>query len=122
MICTDARVRSVVVIHVPELGHHPLVSAELQLTIEKPPSRWINRLLKDKLIDQFQTDLKKMHLNPTEDMSDVKTMLNTFTKHVIMLFELHAPYKNIKIKEDSYHWITDTVKEMMQLRNRYYCK
>lgn len=49
--------------------------------------------------------------------ADVNETIAAFNANLSYLFDKHAPLKRSYIKEQSYPWITSTIKEMMRLRD-----
>lgn len=119
VVCTDARVRNISVAHIPELGHHAIISIEFYFKLEKPSPHWVTyRPLKDILLELFSKDLNRMDWEYIESLEDVNSMVATFNEYILNLFDLHAPLKKVLIKENCHPWITDTVKEMIKLRDK----
>ncbi|KAG7309940.1 hypothetical protein JYU34_004455 [Plutella xylostella] len=50
-------------------------------------------------------------------MDNIDSMVNLFNSLILQLYDLHAPEKQICIRDPGYPWITDNIKHMMFLRN-----
>lgn len=119
VVCTDAHVCGVTVSHIPELGQHAIITVELNFKLNKIVPRSITyRPLKDILLDIFHIDLDRIEWEYIENMDDVNCMVATFNNYIHTLFDLHAPYRKVLIRTKSCPWITDTVKDMMKLRDK----
>ncbi|KAL4713272.1 hypothetical protein ACJJTC_018620 [Scirpophaga incertulas] len=53
-------------------------------------------------------------------MSCVNDQVTSFTRCVLGLMDLHAPSKTRIFKHPPHPWITDTVKDMMRIRDDYH--
>lgn len=121
LVCTDAKVRSVNVNYIPDLGHHALISVELNIKAHKPTPYFVTyRPLKNILLELFNLDLNLINLKYIENLNDINNMVSCFTNSIVNIFNIHAPKQTIYIKYKSYPWITDTVREMMRIRDTYH--
>lgn len=62
-------------------------------------------------------DAESIDWNYVKTIDNVNGMVSLFNDIILNLFDLHAPEKKIFIREQSYPWITYTLKLMMQLRD-----
>ncbi|KAG7299107.1 hypothetical protein JYU34_017608 [Plutella xylostella] len=123
IVCTDIETRRTTVDYIPSLGRHAFICVELNLKKIKPKPRWIvYRPLQDINITQFNSDLNSIDWENIKTLGNLNSMIDTFNDYVIRLFDLHAPEKRILIKHNSYPWITETVKLMMELRDNAHKK
>ncbi|KOB74123.1 putative reverse transcriptase [Operophtera brumata] len=121
IVCTDARVRNVIVKYSPDLGHHAMLLVELHIKKEKPCPRLVTyRPFRNILFDLFSNDLNSLNWEFFTVTTDVNELVATFTVFIMTLFDLHAPIKTTKFKEPPHPWITDTVKTMMRIRDDYH--
>lgn len=120
IICTDTKVRRVVVKHTPDLGGHAMLLAEINLKKEKTfPHLITYRPFKNILIDLFNNDLNKIYWDYFRADMGINDMVKTFTLYIVTLFDLHAPLKTTKFKVLPHPWITDTIKKMISIRDGY---
>ncbi|CAG9137745.1 unnamed protein product [Plutella xylostella] len=118
VVCTDIETRRTTVDYIPPLGRHAFICVELNLKKAKPKPRWIvYRPLQDIDITQFGSDLNSINWEDIKTLDNLNRMVDTFNDSVVRLFDLHAPEKRVLIKNNSHPWITDTVKDMMELRD-----
>ncbi|KAF9406359.1 hypothetical protein HW555_013240 [Spodoptera exigua] len=90
------------------------------VSVLKPSPQWVTyRPVKDILLDLFNEDLNKIDWEHIESLHDVNSMVATFNNYILKLFDLHAPLKKVLIKEKCHPWITDTIKEMIRLRDKW---
>lgn len=123
IVCSSVKVVKVFVDHIPDLSNHAFITFEINVKKPKPTPRWIRyRPIKSIDLQLFNIDLNNI---PWENVlldGDVNKTLIAFNKLILDLFNKHAPIKTSYVKEQSYPWITDTVKLMMKLRDQAYAK
>lgn len=118
IVCTDARVRTVEVDHVPTLGNHAMILVQFHIKKNKPTPRWVKyRPLNDIVLEIFNNDLNEINFDGIKMLQDVNKMIEALSDCINGLFDLHAPEKTVQIKEFKYPWITDNVKLMVRLRD-----
>jgi hypothetical protein len=118
LICTDARVVSVDVKHIPDLGRHAFITAELDIKRRKPtPRRITYRPIKDINLSDFNNDLDSIDWDQILLLDNVNDMVRQFNSLLLGLFDRHAPEKAIVVKEALKPWLTSNVRLMMRLRN-----
>ncbi|XP_059060991.1 uncharacterized protein LOC131853919 [Achroia grisella] len=118
VICSSSRVMNVIIDYVPDLSSHAFISCELNVRKPKPVPRWITyRPLGDIDIDVFNE-----HVNciPWELLmnGNINESVVVFNMLISALFDIHAPVKTLYLKDRSYPWITQTIKDMMRLRDK----
>lgn len=119
LVCTDAKASLISVNHIPELGNHAMICVELKIKADKQiPHVIAYRPLKNIILDYFNHDLNQINWNGIDNLSNVNDMISLFNTCIVGLFDLHAPKKSVLIKKQSYPWITDTIKDMMLIRDR----
>lgn len=117
VVCTDLQPKLVTVDPVGTLGHSFII-CEFNIKREKLIPYTISyRPLKDISHELFTTDLNRICWDSICLLSDVNEMVMLYNKYVINLFDMHAPFKMITIRDHSYPWITDNIRFMMRLRN-----
>ena len=121
LVCTDSNVQSVVVNHIPELGGHAMVLAELKLKRAKIPPKTVSyRPIKDINLGLFNSDLEQFDWKKIEKMESVDEMVSLFSCFVILIYNKHAPKKSILVRDRQLPWFTDNVKHIMSLRDNAY--
>ncbi|PZC74075.1 hypothetical protein B5X24_HaOG208392 [Helicoverpa armigera] len=117
IISTDVTTRNVEVHHISELGHHSLITCETVFRKPRAKPRVVMfRPLLDILPDIFHEHLHMIPWSDIGDMSDVDSMVDTFTSYIIQLFDLHAPMKKKTYFKRPTPWITDNIRLMFRLR------
>jgi hypothetical protein len=118
VVCTDLQAKSIDIAHLGSLHGHCLVGCEFHIKREKPkPFAITHRQIHNINPTYFDRDLNSIRwdLMPVGDAND---MVDVFNQYVIFLFDLHAPMKTTVVKVPQPPWITDTIRVMMQLRDR----
>ena len=108
--------------HIRDLSGHSFISFELNIKKSKPSPKWINyRPVKEIDLGAFNTDISSIVWERilSENVND---SILTFNTTVVNLFDRHAPMKKSYVKEQSYPWITHTIKQMMKLRDDAHAK
>ncbi|XP_059049504.1 uncharacterized protein LOC131844595 [Achroia grisella] len=104
--------------YIPELGAHALISAELSLNrVKLVPYCTTYRPLKNIIIEKFNKDCNSIDWKYIEGLADVNEMVVAFNNFMLGLFDLHAPVKTLTIKHPSPPWLTDTLQQMMKIRD-----
>lgn len=123
LVCTDAGPRNITIKHTPELGNHAMIVAEFNIKRERIPARFVTyRPLKDIILELFSADLNSINWEFFETDEDVNVMVSFLTSTILTLFNLHAPLKTTKFKHPPHPWITDTIRDMMKTRDRYFSR
>ncbi|KAI8441229.1 hypothetical protein MSG28_014878 [Choristoneura fumiferana] len=117
VVCTDLTAKDIMVEHVGgSLYGHCLIVCELNIRYERPKPYTITyRALKNITTKNFDLSLQR------EDWSlcgNVNVMVSSLNHRMVTLFDHFAPVKSVVIRHKSYPWITDTVKLMMELRDK----
>ncbi|KAH9634418.1 hypothetical protein HF086_000244 [Spodoptera exigua] len=98
IVCTDIKVRNVVVNHISELGSHSFITCEAVIKKEKVKPRTVSyRPLQDILMEQFTADLKSIPWLGMTRSNDVNNIVTQFINATNQLFDLHAPMRTKKI-------------------------
>ncbi|PZC76278.1 hypothetical protein B5X24_HaOG204833 [Helicoverpa armigera] len=118
IVCTDIKVRDVVVSRISDLGNHSFITCEAVIKKEKVKPRIVAyRPLKDVLVDQFNSDLISIPWSEISEPKDVNRIVTQFGNVTIQLFDLHAPIRTKRFKDLPTPWITDNIKLMFKLRD-----
>lgn len=118
IVCTDIKMRSVVVNHISELGNHSFIVCEAVIKKEKAKPRSVTyRPVKDILVDQFTADLESIPWLEMSRSNDVNSIVTHFANATTQLFDLHAPIRTKWFKDPPTPWITDNIKLMFKLRD-----
>ncbi|XP_050359945.1 uncharacterized protein LOC126779869 [Nymphalis io] len=113
MLCTKIEV-----IHNPCLSDHALILADFDIKKQKDGVKSITkRCFNDIDEEEFGEDLKNISWNKIKESESINEMVAKFNCEILNLFDKHAPVKVIKIKNNSYPWITEVIKIMMEKRD-----
>lgn len=66
----------------------------------------------------FYADLTASNLDYIYSIDDVDIKINFLTDVLLTLFDLHAPIRNIRVTKRPAPWLTDTVRLLIDLRNK----
>ncbi|XP_028156407.1 uncharacterized protein LOC114349991 [Ostrinia furnacalis] len=121
VICTDIKALRVIVRQSPDLGGHAMLMAELRVRRETAKPHWVTyRPLKGIMQHLFDSDLSKIDWSNLRGVGDIDARVEAFTGCIRGLIDLHAPIKTRKFKHPPHPWITDTIREMMHVRENYH--
>jgi hypothetical protein len=121
VLCTDIRTLQVHSKDTPDLRRHAMIVAVLKIKKEKPSPQSITyRPLRDILADQFSRGLDAVDWEYFYKSGNATDLARTFTCWITAVFDLHAPVKSQKFRNPHHPWITDSIKEMMRIRDRYH--
>lgn len=117
VICTDVSDCGVMTKHSPDLGGHAMLVAEFKVRKRKADPVWVTyRPFKDILMEQFNSDLCAINWSNFYELG-VNEMVAALSDCIRGLMDLHAPEKTRKFRHPPHPWITDTIKDMMRLRD-----
>lgn len=118
LVCTDAKPRSVQVLHIADLGQHAMISVEFNMKSEKPTPQYIvYRPLKSIVTELFYENLNQLNWNYLENLTNINEVILIFNMYILNLYNIHAPKKKIYIKKRRLPWLTETILEMMHTRD-----
>lgn len=121
IVCTDAKVRNVSMVHTPDLGRHAMLTVEFSIKKDRPlPHTVTYRPLKNIIPHIFENDLDSINWSSLPTSCGVNNLVSSFTSSVLNLFDRHAPIKTKTFKAPPHPWITDTVKTMISIRDNYH--
>lgn len=120
LLITDcpSLVKSIHLHHNTGISDHAMVIAELTMKKQKPiPFYVYNRQISK--IDQiaFEADLNTICWEEIRTLRDVNEMVLSFNHSIITLFDKHSPVRQIRVNQQSYPWITENIKILMDLRD-----
>jgi hypothetical protein len=119
VVCTDMNAKKINIEHVGSLFGHCLVVCEFNIKRNKPkPFTITHRPLNNIIRSNFDTDLRSVRWDLMSALPNVNEKVEELSRHIVCLFDLHAPIKTFIIRGRSYPWITDTVKLMMHMRDQ----
>lgn len=115
----DLDIHKCTVIPAPEVADHDLVLLELSpnTNLKEPVFKTI-RDFKNINNDAFLGDLLNMPFENIYYAESIDRKVQLLTSYLATLFDLHAPFKTIKITKPPAPWLTDNVKSLMKLRDR----
>ncbi|KAL0869748.1 hypothetical protein ABMA27_005977 [Loxostege sticticalis] len=121
VICTDMRALQVQVRYSPDVGRHAMLLAEFKVKKAKARPQWVTyRAFKDIMLEQLNRDLAAINWSYLDCSNNVNERVAAFTMCVIGLMNLHAPIKTRKFKHPPHPWITDTIRDMILIRDNYH--
>lgn len=111
-------VSAVSVIHTHEADH-----SLLRCTIDVPHSKpkiifRTYRDYKNLKFNQFYSDLRSIPWGNIYQIDDIDGKITFLTENLNILLDLHAPYICSKLSKKHAPWLTDTVKQMMRIRDQ----
>lgn len=126
ILTTDIqRVSDVSISSIPsEVSDHELIHCKVKYLSKKPPPCYKTaRDFKHLNYTRFSDDLKSIPWNNIYDLHDIDSKITFLNRNIIALLDIHAPVKTFKITKQYAPWLTDTLREMMRLRDdafKYY--
>lgn len=119
VVCADAPVSCIQVDHIKDLSGHAVVVCELNFPKMRPIATWAElRPLKSIDLELFDLTLKNVDWSFISTLTDVNDMVRSLNNVVADIYNLHAPFKKVRIKENNYPWITYNIKCMMAKRDQ----
>ncbi|KAI8434316.1 hypothetical protein MSG28_012397 [Choristoneura fumiferana] len=125
LIITDCPsfVKSIHLHHNPKISDHAMVIAELTIKRQKPVPLYIYKRQLSKIDTiAFEADLNSISWEEVRAPLDVNEKVSLFNHYIIALFDKHSPVRQIRINRQSYPWITENIKTMMDLRDAAFKK
>jgi len=100
---------------------HRLVYATVNIEFFKSTPKTITyRNFRNFNKDQF--DMHQMSFQEIFQSDCIDNKLNLFNQQIISIFDVHAPYKTVKIQRKYRPYITETIKEMIKLKKKAFNK
>lgn len=119
VICSNMQLSNIIIDHIPSLSNHAFLTCEI--SVKKPklvPRHFFYRPLKNINLDAFQANISCFQWDEIASLTNVNDMVRKFNDTLLQIYDLYAPVKYAVIKRESHPWITDTVREMIKLRNK----
>lgn len=119
IICREEVVLEKGVIETNHISDHQLVYCKLNLNEKvSGPKMHTYRNFKNFNEDNFQRDLFNIPFFRIFDQETVDEKVNFLVNCLINLFDIHAPMTTSRITKPKAHWLTNTIREMMSLRDK----
>lgn len=113
LVCSS----SVVCVH--ELFDHHLIRCTVDIPQHKRhPVIRTYRNFKNFNFNQFESDLRSIPWNNIYHFNAVDDKVQFLSENLIILLDIHAPVCRSRITKPYAPWLTDTIKQMMRLRDR----
>ena len=71
---------------------------------------------------EFAFDASRIHWSHVDEIDDIDEKLKFFTDAITLLFDIHAPEVTVRRRRKEKPYITQTIKKMIQLKDRAYKK
>lgn len=111
-------VKNVSVIPNHEADHH-LTRCTLDVPHSKPNIIFrTHRNFKNLDYNQFYSDLRSIPWRNIYQINNIDEKITFLTENLNILLDLHAPYTCSRITKKHAPWLTDTIKQMMRLRDQ----
>ena len=102
---------------------HRLTYCSFCLNITKPtPKTIIYRDFKNFNLDLFNADMESVDWCSLSDGIDINRKVESFNSLLLDIFNTHAPLKFVQLKHPYRPYITDTIKEIIKLKDNAYNK
>lgn len=124
LVCSDTSlIGATDVMDMSEISDHKLVSTNISsIRAKVEPFLKTFRDFKNFDINAFLRDLYKVDWNYIYDCNDVDSMVSFFNSQVSKLFDIHSPYRTVKITKYPAPWLTENLRYMMRLRSKAHSK
>lgn len=111
------------VIRMEDISDHSLVKCTIKIKKEKQKPKWRTyRDFSDFNYNNFTRDLLETHWDYIFSLDNVDDMIQFWNDTVLHLFNIHAPFKTIRITKKPAPWLTDNIKLMIKLKQKAYAK
>ncbi len=102
------------------ISDHDLVDVEIYLKKDRAkPIYFTTRSFKNYDQVAFEEDMSKVPWSVVDVFDDVDDKLNVFHLLFNQILDLHAPVKSIKIRSRPNPFITDEIRTLMKVRNKW---
>lgn len=107
------------VLAVPQVSDHDLVYCSINLKHKKPgPIFKTSRDFKNFNYDSFKSNLLSIPWNNVYDIDNIEDKVKFLSDNIIVLLDIHAPFKTYKISKKYAPWRTNTITSMTDTRNK----
>lgn len=111
------------VINMENISDHSLVSCALKLKKEKQsPIFRAYRDFHNFNYELFLKDLNVINWAFIYALESVDDMIEFWNSSITMLFDLHAPYKTVRITKSPAPWLTENLRLMIKIKNKAFAK
>lgn len=120
LVSRDLVIKSDGVIPMPELSDHDLIFCDFTVANFKKTMPCIKeyRDFKNFNYNQFSEDLKSVPWKNIYDISEINGKIDFLNENLNILLDLHAPKKVSRFTRQNKPWITENVKELINLREK----
>lgn len=121
-VISDSKlVQEIEVLDGHNLADHDIINCKLLFTKKKTePIIKTYRNFRNFNYESFNHDLQLLDLDHIFYLQDVDQKLEYFNDCIQSLFNKHAPLKTARLTKPYSPWLTDTIREMMRLRDQAY--
>lgn len=107
------------VVRMDGISDHSLVNCKLRISkTRQTPFYKTYRDYSKFSYDSFREDMLKINWNTIYEFSNIDAMVEYLNANLLMLFDIHAPVKTVRISKPPAPWLTENLRLMMRLRNR----
>lgn len=116
-------VQNASVINMEGISDHSLVTCDLKVLKNKQSPIFRNfRDFTNFNYNNFLNDLFLVNWDVIFYMTEVDRMVKFWNDNVTLLFDVHAPYRTVRITKRPAPWLTENVRLMIKLKNKAFTK
>lgn len=106
-----------------DISDHALISCKINIEKDKTKAKMITyRDYTNFKYNDFLNNLNSINWDIIFEIPDINDMLEFWNHNLNNLFNLHAPYKKVRVTKPAAPWLTDNLKLMMKLKNKAFVK
>lgn len=125
IICTNTKDRVIDcgTLDILNMSDHRLTYCKLDIKVMKNPRRKVT--YRDYSFfdsNEFAKDASSVNWNYINTLTHIDDKVDFLNRAIITLFDIHAPYRTVTVKHPPRPYITDTIKQMIKLKDRAYNK
>lgn len=122
-ISKSETIKNTKVVDIPEISDHCLTSCEISNVKVNSKVKFVQyRDFKYFNEESFAHDLKTVDWDYIYSLNNVDDMIHFFNEKVLQLFDIHAPLRTVRVSKQPAPWMTNTIKDMIKLRNNAFNK
>lgn len=122
-VSNDTTVNKCGTLDLLDMTDHRMVFCEIMDPVNKLPLKTITyRNFKYFDLTKFSQDAQSINWNEIVNIPDMSSKVNYLNDAIITLLNTHAPICTINVRRNKLPYITDTIKYMIQLKNKAYGK